>query len=117
MINKLKEKYVNFWKETRNENSCAYNKKLRTYNTFKGDYKLEDYLLLDIEKKEISTFVKLRISDSKLMIEQGRHRNMPLEKRICPICETDIEDEYHFITQCITPLIHTELNCIMTSQK
>ena len=34
MINKLKEKYVNFWKETRNENSCAYNQKLRTYNTF-----------------------------------------------------------------------------------
>ena len=52
MINKLKEKYVNFWKETRNENSCAYNKKLRTYNTFNGDYKLEDYLLLDIEKKK-----------------------------------------------------------------
>ena len=33
------------------------------------------------------------------MIEQGRHKQLPIENRPCPLCNQDVEDEYHFITQ------------------
>ena len=34
------------------------------------------------------------------MIEQGRHKQLPIENRLCPLYKQDVEDEYHFITQC-----------------
>jgi hypothetical protein len=30
----------------------------------------------------VSNFVKLRISNSNLLIEQGRHQNIPLENKV-----------------------------------
>jgi hypothetical protein len=33
-------------------------------------------------------------------IEQGRHQNIPLENRLCPICKLEIENEYHFVIEC-----------------
>jgi hypothetical protein len=57
-------------------------------------------LLLDIQKNIVSNFVKLRISNSNLLIEQGRHQNIPLENRLCPICKLEIENEYHFVIEC-----------------
>lgn len=32
-----------------------------------------------------------------LLIETGRHKNIPRDKRFCKTCITDIEDGYHFI--------------------
>ena len=34
------------------------------------------------------------------MIEKGRHENLPIDKRLCPLCKENVEDEYHFTTQC-----------------
>ena len=34
------------------------------------------------------------------MIGQGRHKQLPIENRLCPLCNQDVEDEYHFMTQC-----------------
>ena len=67
----------------------------------KKDYELEKYLLIDTDRCKISNFVKLKISNSKLYIEQGRHRNILLDKRLCPLCKIEIEDEFHFMLKCI----------------
>ena len=56
--------------------------KLRTYRNLKSDFELEKYLLTDIDRKAISTFVKLRISNSNLFIEDGRFNKIPLEQRL-----------------------------------
>jgi hypothetical protein len=41
---------------------------------------------------------KIPISNSILLnIEKGRHLKIPVEQRMCPLCEQEIEDEYHFI--------------------
>jgi hypothetical protein len=40
------------------------------------------------------------ISNSNLLIEQGRHQNIPLKNRLCPICKLEIENEYHFDIEC-----------------
>ena len=44
---------------------------------------------------------KFRLSNHKLMIEKGRHRNLDRDMRICPLC-TSVEDEIHFLTKCET---------------
>lgn len=101
---KLKESYTAFWKNKLfddSENPINGNK-LRTYRKFKTDYSLEKYLLSsDNSKEEISTFCKLRLSAHKLFIEEGRYKKVPLNERICKLCRNDIEDEEHFIFDCI----------------
>ena len=50
----------------------------------------------------------IRLSSNNLLIETSRHKNIPRDQRICPMCKqlfgqnTDIEDEYHFILICPT---------------
>ena len=41
---------------------------------------------------------KFRLSNHKLMIEKGRHRNLDKTMRICP----SVEDEIHFLNKCET---------------
>ena len=55
---------------------------------------MDVYLLTDIDKKYASNFMKLRISNSKLMIEEGRHNNAPMDNRICSLCP---DNEMHFV--------------------
>ena len=43
---------------------------------------------------------KLRLSSHCLCIETGRYKNVPLERRICSMCKSDVEDEYHFMLKC-----------------
>ena len=45
--------------------------KLRTYRKLKTQFDLENYLCADVNKKSISTFVKIRISNSSLNIEKA----------------------------------------------
>ena len=97
---KLKEKYSKYWKSCLTEGNTNYMSKLRTYKVIKEQYKLETYLLTDIDKKFVTYFTKLRISNSKLMIEEGRHHNVPIENRICPLCNISVENEFHFVMKC-----------------
>ena len=75
ITSKIKERYITYWRSCLNENNHNYVSKLRTYKDIKKDYKLESYLLTDVDKEFVSFFSKLRISNSKLMIEEGRHNN------------------------------------------
>ena len=52
------------------------------------------------QKKNCKT--KLRLSNHKLAIETGRY-SRPFKKpaeRTCPICNIEMEDEYHFLNIC-----------------
>ena len=69
---------------------------LRTYRKIKESYNLEKYLLLDLDKNVIRNYTKIRISNSSLKIEQGRHNKTPLENRLCPLWLAEVEDEFHF---------------------
>ena len=58
---------------------------------------MENYVCADVNKKSISTFVKIRISNSNLSnsnlnIEKGRYLNTPAEDRICKLCNSGVED-------------------------
>ena len=63
--------------------------------------KLEPYLDKLSRAKRV-TLTKMRISDHKLMIEEGRRTTpqTPREQRTCKICSQQIESEYHFLMKC-----------------
>ena len=48
-------------------------------------------------------FVEVRYSDHVLMIETGRYRTpvIPRASRFCPHCLNKVEDEQHFLTDCV----------------
>ena len=72
-----------------------------TYKRFKANMKQEPYLKL-LNRKERVSLTKFRVSDHKLMIEEGRRKRpkLPRENRTCNWCPTNIEDEQHFLTEC-----------------
>lgn len=98
---KMYDCFCSYWNKClHDDNNKPNGNKLRTYRKLKSNYEFENFLLLDLEKEYISNFIRVRISNSYLLIEQGRHRNISLKERICPLCKDDIEDEFHFIMQC-----------------
>ena len=80
--------------------SPGHTSKMRFYKTFKECFEKEPYLdhLTNFHARKIIT--KFRCSDHRLEIEKGRHRNLPVENRICPVCRTDVETELHFLQEC-----------------
>ena len=75
--------------------------KLRTYKNFKKSIAPEHYLQLPLNSRDRRALAQLRCGVAPLQIELGRHRNIPLEDRICEFCDLNkIEDELHFIIEC-----------------
>ena len=75
------------------------NSKLRTYGIFKNEVREEPYLRIVKNVKDRISMSKFRLSNHKLMIEKGRHRNLDKTMRICPFCSA-VEDEIHFLLKC-----------------
>ena len=76
------------------------NSKLRTYAIFKTEIGFEKYLT-EIKNPTKRTIVaKFRLSNHRLMIEIGRHQNVPKEMRFCPFCPNMVETEAHFLFYC-----------------
>ena len=98
---KLKEDYIKFWKDKLSlDGSEEKGNKLRTYRKLKEKYEIENFLKLDIVRSDVSNFIRIRISNSTLMVEKGRHRKINLANRICPLCRSEVEDEFHFSMIC-----------------
>jgi hypothetical protein len=94
---KLKEDYIKFWKDKLSlDGSEEKGNKLRTYRKLKEKYEIENFLKLDIVRSDVSNFIRIRINNSTLMIEKGRHRKINLANRIGPLCRSEVEDEFHF---------------------
>ena len=79
--------------------------KLRTYAKLKTEIGLENYFhqITNIENRVL--FSKIRLSNHKLKIEEGRFNKVPKEQRYCPFCPNYVEDEIHFLMQC--PVYYT----------
>ena len=88
--------FHNEWKENLEKSS-----KGECYRSFKDKMKFEPYLDTLSRAKRV-TLAKIRISDHKLMIEEGRRTTpqTPREQRTCKFCTQEIESENHFLMEC-----------------
>ena len=73
---------------------------LRTYRLLKENLTCEIYL----NEINIATYrkaiTKLRGGLLDLRANTDRYENIPYEDRICLMCKTSIEDEFHFLFEC-----------------
>ena len=63
-------------------------------------FTMQSYLSKRIPVCYKKLICKLRVSSHCLTVETGRYKNVPLERRLCPLCNADIEDEFHFFLKC-----------------
>ena len=71
---KLTKNFKMCWKTRISDDSMTANgNKFRTYRNLKEKYETDTYLFLYIDKTLIKQFTQIKISNSKLMIELGRH--------------------------------------------
>jgi len=88
--------YLQQWKY-----KLSLDKKLITYKLFKSNFVFENYLN-DIKSfKDRKQFTKFRISAHRLLIEMGRYLKIPANERFCKFCPNKIENEQHFLLDCI----------------
>ena len=92
----LHENYCNQWKtETLNK------PKLCTYIKFKHCFKIEEYVMLFMSRRQCSYLAQLRCGILPLHIETGRWYGIKEEDRTCKVCKSNqIEHEIHFIFHC-----------------
>ena len=66
---------------------------------FKHNFGTKLYLLQNsLNIKQRSYLSQLRIGILQINIEIGRYRSIPLEERLCRLCNmNEIEDEIHFL--------------------
>ena len=98
---KLHQKLIHKFHQDAFEAIGKPDSKLRTYAIFKKEKGQEKYLT-EIKNKPLRKQVtRFRLSNHSLMIETGRHRNIPKEQRNCPFCEDQVENEVHFLFKIV----------------
>ena len=68
----------------------------------KTEIGFESYLTKIKNPAKRIEMTKFRLSNHNLMIESGRHKNIPRESRICPFGCNSVENEIHFLLLCPT---------------
>lgn len=76
--------------------------RLALYRKFKIEPSPEAYLCKMIPRDRRRTICQLRCGCLPLQIELGRYRypKIPLHERICELCNSETEDETHFLVNC-----------------
>jgi hypothetical protein len=79
----------------------ANSAKLRTYVIYKNEYGLDRFVFKVLNRGYRSVLSKFRAGTLPLEIEVGRWRGIPVEERICKLCNSgNVENEMHFLLDC-----------------
>ena len=90
--------HLELWNDQR-RNGCG--NKLRTYRTFKKDFREESYLNMRLTLSQRRALASLRCGVAPLRIETGRYSQLPVNDRICEMCDSgNVENEKHFLMSC-----------------
>jgi hypothetical protein len=93
----LQDQYIQKW-----HHDMQLSSRGKCYSTFKENLCFEKYLIKIPCNLKI-WITKLRTYNLKIPIETGRWRNIPVEKRICNMCNENIGDEFHYLFICKSP--------------
>jgi len=75
--------------------------KLRSYVQFKKEYSPEPFIFKVLNRGHRSIIAQFRSGILPLSLETGRYTNIPVQFRLCLLCESNtLEDEEHFLFQC-----------------
>ena len=81
--------------------SASKKPKLKSYVNFKNVFQTEDYGKHCKSRYRRSIFAQFRCGILPIKLKTGRYTNLPIEERLCEICNTDaIESEMHFLLDC-----------------
>ena len=93
---KLHENFCRNWSR-----SLHNSPKLRTYCLYKELYCIEPYVSCNMGRKYRSALARFRSGTLLLEIETGRWRGIPVDQRLCKLCNTQsVESESHFLFSC-----------------
>lgn len=91
---KLKDEYVQTWRSLIDKSSSSLN-----YRIFKDNFEMSSFFdYLTNENCRILTAFRTR--NHRLPVEIGRWSSIPINERICNLCNNGIGDEYHYILEC-----------------
>ena len=103
-MRKLNAYFVDQWKEEINRDRGVRGvggNKLRTYRLLKTDFGTASYLHNHLlTKGQRSALAKFRCGVAPLRLETGRFEGLPIEERLCPICNAEPETELHAVIKC-----------------
>ncbi len=86
------------WEYNLNREVRNGSNKWRTHRTFKNTFETEMYLN---KLKFRKCFSMLRCGTAPLRIETGSYDRLPVEQRVCEVCDSDnVEDEMHILISC-----------------
>ena len=91
---------------------CRESNKGRNYLNLKEGWMMETYLQV-LDDSEAFNLFKFRTSNHRLPIETGRFNETDYKDRICPKCNSDIGDEFHYFMQC--PFLNKERKLLLNT--
>ena len=107
----IKDKMLTDWRK-----EASKKPKLRTYVTLKDNIEVEPYVKYGNNRQTRSLMAQIRCGILPIRIEIGRFCNLPVENRLCEICnQNKVEDEFHFLMEC--PFYHHERQQMLANTK
>ena len=92
----LMELYVEAWKA-----EIEMKSKLEIYGKIKKQWRVENYVKLNLDKMKRSLICQIRNGILPLYIETDRSLNLSRYAHICKLCKNCVETEYHFLFECV----------------
>ena len=75
--------------------------KLQLYSIIRGDFSAATYMKSNIKKNMRSLISQLICGCLSIEVETGRYSKTPRELRVCKLCNNEVEDEKHFLFDCV----------------
>ena len=98
LIQRLKDTCITEWRR-----GIETSPTMLMFKNLKPTFEISQYLLTVSNVKLRQYITAIRLSSHNLLIEYGRHRNIPRNERHCNKCTNNngsLEDEYHFVIVC-----------------
>ena len=91
---KVKDQYTQNWNSLVEKSSSGLN-----YRIFKDTFEINQYFMT-LSNYKCRILTAFRTRNHRLPIEIGRWSSIPLNQRICRLCNNGIGDEYHYVLTC-----------------
>ena len=67
------------------------------FRHLKSDFRTEPYIIPRVARRSCAKF---RCGVAPLQIELDRYIGQPENNRLCPMCQNDVESEFHVLIDC-----------------